>query len=122
MNPEWGRPARIANLGQPSLFVSTGCTSSDVLLAPVLMELQRRGRIGDVTGVGGMPLRDLDVRLFFETSPFSTVGVFAGFRGMLRHGVKVVRAYRRVKDYFLKARPALAILVDNPGLNLWLLS
>jgi lipid-A-disaccharide synthase len=107
---------------RPTVFVSTGCTSADVVLAPVLAELRRRGRIGEAVGMGGTSLRDLGVRLFLETTPLASVGLFASLRVVLRHGARLLPAYRCVKRYFREARPDLVILVDNPGLNLWLLA
>jgi lipid-A-disaccharide synthase len=111
----------MATSARPALFVSTGSTSSDILLAPVLSELRRRGRIGEVVGVGGAPLREQGVRLLFDTTPTSSVGIVAGMRTMLRHAARAIPAYRQVADYFRTVRPALAILVDNPGHNLRLM-
>src|SRR5947209_2957852 len=85
---------------QPAVFVSTGCTSADVVLAPVLAELRRRDCIGEVAGLGGTCLRDLGVRLFLETTPLASVGLFASARVALRHGAQVLPAYQRVKRYF----------------------
>ncbi len=120
MGCEPGEPG--SNREQPAIFVSTGCTSADVVLAPVLAELRRRGCIGEIAGLGGTSLRDRGVRLFLETTPLASVGLFASARVALRHGAQVLPAYQRVKRYFRKVRPALAILVDNPGMNLWLLA
>jgi lipid-A-disaccharide synthase len=105
-----------------SIFVSTGCTSSDVLLAPVLAELRRRGHSGEMVGVGGTPLRDEGVRLLYETTPLASIGPFASFRALVRHGAETLRMYLQVKQHFRQCRPALAVLVDNPGLNLSLVS
>src|SRR5438270_404756 len=104
-----------------SIFVSTGCTSSDVLVAPVLAELRRRGQIDEVVGVGGEPLRDVGVQLLSETTPLASIGHVASLKTLLHHGARTLRMYRQVKRYFQRTRPALAILVDNPGLNLWLM-
>src|SRR5262249_49387413 len=108
--------------GLPSVFVSTGCTSSDIFVAPVLTELQRRGGVGHVAGLGGAPLREQGVELLLDTTPTSTVGWYAGFSAALHQTGAALRAYKDVAAYFRRFRPALAILVDNPGLNLRLLS
>jgi lipid-A-disaccharide synthase len=107
---------------RPALFVSTGCTSADVVLAPVLAELRRRGRIGETAGMGGTSLRDYGVRLFLETTPLAAVGLFAGLRIALRHGLRLFPIYQRIKHYLRSTRPSLVILVDNPGLNLRVLA
>jgi lipid-A-disaccharide synthase len=43
-------------------------------------------------------------------------------QAFLRHADGYRAAYRKTRDYFRDVRPALAILVDNPGNNLRLLS
>lgn len=104
--------------GRPSLFVSTGSTSSDVLLAPVLAELQRRGRIGHITGIGGAPLRELGIPLFSDTTTSSSTGIFAGLAALFRNAGEAMHLFRRVTTHFRRTPPSLVILVDNPGLNL----
>jgi lipid-A-disaccharide synthase len=106
----------------PPIFVSTGSTSSDVMVAPLLRELQRRRRVGEIAAVGGAPLRDLGARLFWDTTPASSVGIVAGYKSALRYTGCILRAYRDVDTYFRTVRPAMCILVDNPGQNLRLLS
>lgn len=105
----------------PPLFVSTGSTSSDMLLAPVLAALRRRGGLGELTGLGGAALRDQGVQLFFDTTHTSSVGVFAGLHTNFRHRIGLLKAHRQVKDYFRKSKPGLAVLVDNPSANLTVL-
>jgi len=104
-----------------SIFVSTGCTSSDVLVAPVLAELRRRGHGMEVNGVGGRPLHDEGVQLLYETTHLASIGPFASLRALVRYGAQTLRMYRQVKEYFRQSPPALALLVDNPGLNFSLL-
>jgi lipid-A-disaccharide synthase len=104
-----------------NLFVSTGSSSSDLLLAPVLAELRRRGRLGEVAGLGGEGLRDQRVRLLFDPTSLSSVGVFASLRSLLLQAGRVLSAYRQIKEYFRDRPPDLAVLVDNPGINLPLL-
>jgi lipid-A-disaccharide synthase len=116
MGRGWPRYPRRGK-AQP-LFVATGSTSSDVLLAPVLAALRRRGRLGEVAGFGGAPLRELGVRLLFDTTSTSSVGVLAGCHTLFRNAHSGLRAYRRAECYFRTARPALVILVDNSGNNL----
>jgi lipid-A-disaccharide synthase len=105
----------------PSLFVSTGSTSSDKLLQPVLAELRRRGRLGAVAGAGGAVLGDLGVQLFMDTTRTASVGTVAGIQSFLRHAGSCLSLLRQVERHFRRQRPALAILVDNSGINLPLL-
>jgi len=106
----------------PSIFISTGSTSSDLLAAPMLRELIRRRLPGDLTALGGAPLRETGASLIQDTTPLSSVGVASSCRSMLRHTAVVIRAYRQVARLFRQNRPDLVILVDNPGQNLRLLS
>lgn len=128
-----GRPAAFATNGCPSLprvlaakpptlFISTGCTSSDIVVAPILAELQRRRKLGTVAGLVGATLRDLGVESFFDSTLTSSVGVVASVQTFLRHARGYLDAYRKTKEFFQHVRPALAILVDNPGNNLRLLA
>jgi lipid-A-disaccharide synthase len=71
-----------------------------------------------MAGFGGSPLRELGVRLFFDTTPASSVGVLAGCHTLFRNAQSGLRAYRLVEGYFRTVRPALVILVDNSGTNL----
>jgi lipid-A-disaccharide synthase len=103
------------------LFVSTGSTSADVLTAPLLVELRRRGRLGNLAGVGGAPLRALGAHLFFDTTSSAAVGCVASVHSLLRHAGRAWKATRMVDRYFQEVRPALAILVDNLGINLRML-
>lgn len=108
-----GRPS-----DRPAVFVSTGCTSSDMMLAPVLARLQDRGVVGEITGVGGAPLRELGVRLYYDPTLMSSVGILYAARNLMRDLSSAYRAYRQVKKAFRKHPPALVVLVDNAGLNL----
>src|SRR5947208_1342757 len=102
---EGGRAAR--------LFVATGCTSADIQLAPVLAALRRRGRLGEVVGFGGAPLRDQGVRLIFDTTATGCVGPLAGLQTLFRNARRSLRAFREAEDLFRTDPPALAVLVDN---------
>ncbi len=106
----------------PSIFISTGSSSSDLLAAPILRELARRRPLGEITALGGAPLREAGAHLLMDTTPLSSVGVASSGRSMLRHAASVIRAYRAVGRLFRQNRPDLVILVDNPGQNLRLLS
>lgn len=114
--PSGGIAARV-----PPLFVSTGSTSSDVLLAPVLAELRRRGQLGEVAGLGGMPLREQGVELFFDSTCTSSFGLFASLHAFFRNTVSTLRAFGQAKKFFRERRPGLAIVVDNSGINLHVL-
>lgn len=107
---------------KPTLFVSTGCSSSDLMLAPVLTALKNRGVVGSMTGLGGEPLAEAGVSLIYDTTPVGAVGLAAGLRTLGRHALTAIRAYREISRSFLETPPSLAILVDNPGLNVRLLS
>lgn len=106
----------------PSIFVSTGSTSSDILLAPVLEELRWRGWQGELVGVGGPRLGATGLRQLFDPTPASSVGPFAGLSVILRYAWSALRTYSRVRNYFRTTPPRLAVLVDNPWLNLPYLS
>ena len=108
--------------GKPKLFISTGCSSSDILVAPLVAELQRRGAVGEISAMGGEPLRELGARLIFDSTPLSTIGTGHGISMFIRKGVKLLRALRQLKQEFKNNPPDLAILVDNAGINFRVLS
>lgn len=99
-----------------SIFVSTGSTSSDVQLTPVLRELKRRGVIASITALGGAPLLEVGAELILDTTPTSSIGFMASVASAVRHW-RLVRHAPRVKEYFRHQRPDLVILVDNFGIN-----
>jgi lipid-A-disaccharide synthase len=89
-----------------------------MLLAPILRELQRRGSVGPIAGIGGKSLRALGVDLFYDTTSSAAVGVVASFASFVEHAGAALSTFRRIDSHFRHARPALAILVDNSGVNL----
>lgn len=106
----------------PAIFVSTGSTSSDMLTAPLLRELIHRRAAGRITALGGQSLREAGAELLMDTTPLSSVGVASSCRSIVCHAATVIRAGRMVARLFRRHRPALVILVDNPGQNLRILS
>jgi lipid-A-disaccharide synthase len=115
----YSRPS--SHTGQPAIFFSTGSTSADLLLKPVLRELQERGSIGLATGVGGTSLRELDVELLHDTTSSAAVGVVASLTSLAQHAGQALSTFRQIDRYFRRVRPALALLVDNSGINLRIL-
>ena len=104
-----------------SVFVSTGSTSSDLLVEPLLRELQVRGIVGEMAGLGGSRLRDLGVSLFFDTTSLSSIGFGAALVATLGKLGAIRDVSRRIDEYFRTVRPGLVILVDNAGINLHIL-
>ncbi|MBX9653925.1 hypothetical protein K2Y11_09955 [bacterium] len=108
--------------GKPKLFISTGCSSSDILVAPLVAELQQRQAVGEIVAMGGEPLRELGARLIFDSTPLSTIGTAHGITMFLGKGFKLLKALKQIKHEFKTNPPDLAILVDNAGINFRVMS
>ncbi|MBY0588555.1 hypothetical protein K2X85_15375 [bacterium] len=104
------------------LFISTGCSSADVLTAPLLAELTRRGLMEETIAVGGEPLRDAGATMLGDSTPWSTIGTAQGIGMFLRSGWRVFQTLRQIDREFKSRPPDLAILVDNAGINFRILS
>lgn len=111
-----------ANAPSSRLFVSTGCSSSDLLLAPLLAELRRRGAVGQIQAFGGEPLREQGAELLYDSTPLSTIGTTHGVSMFIRKGIGTLRALRALDRQFAQDKPDLVILVDNAGINFRVLS
>lgn len=103
--------------GGPTLFVSTGCSSADVVVAPVLAELNRRKAVGSILAVGGEPLCEHGAQRVYDSTPLSTIGTASGIAMLLRSGLEVFRTFRKIKRLFRDSPPDLVLLVDNAGIN-----
>lgn len=101
--------------------MSTGSTSADVMTAPVLAELRRRGRLRSAVGIGGAPLAEQGVERMFDTTPLSAIGIAGSLAVIARNAWEVLGAVRRAEAHFRRRRPDLVMAVDNPAHNIRLL-
>jgi lipid-A-disaccharide synthase len=108
--------------GEKTLFVSTGCSSSDILVAPLVRELLGRGIVGKLQALGGEPLRELGAELIYDTTPLSTIGTAHGLAMFVRRGFGIVNVLRKLDRQFKADPPDLVVLVDNAGINFRVLS
>lgn len=108
--------------GGKKIFVSTGCSSSDVLVVPLLKELMRRGLVSELSAMGGEPLREMGADLVYDSTPLASIGVAQSVSSFLRRGFGLMRALRKLNQSFRADPPDLVILVDNAGINFRVLS
>lgn len=108
--------------GRPTILVSTGCSSADVVVAPVLAELKRREAVGSILAVGGEPLREHVAEILYDSTPLSTIGTSNGIAMFLRSGIQIYRAFHAIKRRLRDNPPDLVLLVDNAGVNFRLLA
>lgn len=108
--------------GKPKLFISTGCSSSDLVAAPLLAELRRRNAVGSILGVGGEPLRDVGAEILYDSTALSTIGTSHLLSTLVKSSWGILRLLREMDRRFKEDPPSLAILVDNSGINFRMLS
>jgi lipid-A-disaccharide synthase len=96
------------------LFVLAGEVSGDMHAAGAIAELLKtRPDIG-VFGIGGEKLRALGAELMYDTRQMSIMG----FVDVLKHSWFLRRVIRELKEAVRREKPAVAFLVDYPGMNL----
>ncbi|TLU51214.1 MAG: lipid-A-disaccharide synthase, partial [Chlorobium sp.] len=96
------------------LFVLAGEVSGDMHAAGVIDELLTARPDLKVFGIGGQKLRALGAELLYDSSQMSIMG----FVDVLKHSGFLRRVIRDLKEAVLREQPAVAFLVDYPGMNL----
>lgn len=99
-----------------SIFVLAGEVSGDLHAAGVVRSLLEARPDVRVFGVGGSRLRDLGADLLYTTDEMSIMG----FVEVLRHASFLRKVIAELKQAILRERPAAALLIDYPGMNLHL--
>lgn len=96
------------------LFVLAGEVSGDMHAAAVIAELIREMPDIGVFGIGGEKLRALGCELLYDTRQMSIMG----FVEVLKHALFLRRVMRDIEAAVRREKPAAALLVDYPGMNL----
>lgn len=99
-----------------SLFVLAGEVSGDLHAAGVIRTLLEARPDVRVFGVGGRRLRELGADLLYTTDQMSIMG----FVEVIRHAPFLRKVIADLKQAVLRERPAAALLIDYPGMNLHL--
>ena len=107
--------------GSP-IFISTGCVSADRVTAPVVRELRARGVDAPMVGLVGEILIEEGVRSIADLNRLSSIGLIGSWSVAAKNLRALQQAHRRLVELFERDRPCLAILVDNPGQNLVVMS
>lgn len=99
-----------------SVFVLAGEVSGDLHAAGVVRSLLEARPGTRVFGVGGPRLKALGAELLYTTDQMSIMG----FVEVLRQASFLKRVIAELKEAVLREKPAVALLVDYPGMNLHL--
>ncbi len=99
----------------PRLFVSAGDTSGDQHAARLLAALRRRLPDLQCEGLGGPELRAAGCRVHEDLVSHAIFGI----GGALRALPEMFGVLRRTAGLFDRRRPDLVLIVDYPGLNLF---
>jgi len=101
-----------------SVFVLAGEVSGDLHAAGVIRTLLDARPEVRVFGVGGRKLQELGAELLYTTDQMSIMG----FVEVLRHALFLRKVIADLKRAIVREKPAVALLIDYPGMNLHLAS
>jgi len=96
-----------------SIFISTGEISGDFYAGEIIKHLQKRRNL-EVFVLGGENAARTGANLIYDTTTIATVGIweiFSTFR-------QWKRVWDRSVDLIRTIRPAVVMIIDNPGFNL----
>ncbi len=99
---------------EPGILWVAGELSGDMHAAAVLRALRRRGFPAPAWGAGGDGLAGAGCDLMFHVRDLAVMGLWE----VLRRLPFLQRVRRALLDRVDRERPALAVLVDYPGMNL----
>jgi lipid-A-disaccharide synthase len=97
----------------PEILVSAGEASSEMYAAQLAAALSKRTG-AHLFGLGGQCMREAGVELVADCSEVAVVGI-TEFFSRVPAGFRILR---RLEREAVKRKPALAIVVDSPALNL----
>jgi len=98
------------------LFILAGEASGDLHAAGAIAELKTQLPDLDIFGIGGQKLQSLGVRLIYHAEEVN----FMGFAEVIKHYPFLRKVFEKVKATILEEKPAAALLIDYPGMNLML--
>jgi len=98
------------------VLLVAGEASGDMHGAELVTALKRSDPTIEVFGVGGERLRAAGMHILVDTASVATMGLVETFGTLGR----LVSAYRQLKRFMVRERPALLVLIDYPEFNLFL--
>lgn len=98
----------------PSILVMAGEASGDHHLAVLISQLKAVAPNLEVFGIGGDRLASVGVHLFHHYKDINTIGLSGGISKL----VKVIGAYRTMKNELMSGKYDLFIPVDFPDVNI----
>ena len=96
-----------------SIFISTGEISGDFYAGEIIKHLQRRNDL-EVFALGGENAVQAGAHLVYDTTAIATVG----FWELLSTLKQWKEAWNQSLSIIQNLRPAVVVLIDNPGFNL----
>ncbi|HOE91506.1 MAG TPA: lipid-A-disaccharide synthase [Candidatus Cloacimonadota bacterium] len=96
----------------PTFFWIAGENSGDLHASYVMKELGQYGY--NHIGIGGYQMQRMGLKPLFPFNKFNVMG----FLEVIKHLRFFSKVEKTIKEYFIKNKPDILILVDYPGLNL----
>jgi lipid-A-disaccharide synthase len=93
-------------------MISAGETSGELYGALLSRALLRKWPDTEITGIGGHHMKNEGVRLIAETS--GSLGLVE----TVRHWGQLFSTFRKAREFILKNRPDILVLIDFPDFNL----
>ena len=97
-----------------TILLLAGETSGDTLGANLVLQLKKNKLPIEFMGMCGSQMRAAGVTQLINADEHGIVGISAIF-GKLK---ELYCAFKTLKKYIKKTKPALVVLIDNPGFNL----
>ncbi len=94
------------------VMISAGETSGELYGALLSRELQKKWPDTEIAGIGGHHMKKQGVHLIAEMS--GSLGLVETFR----HWGQLFSAFRKAREFLLKNRPDIVVLIDFPDFNL----
>lgn len=98
----------------PTIFISAGESSGDMHGAELVQSLKKIAPQLSFYGLGGEEMEKAGVKLFYNIVEIAVVGLLEVTTNIL----KFVKIFYSTVGKLKQDKPDLAILIDNPGLNL----
>ncbi len=98
----------------PRIFLSAGEASGDQYGAELIVELHRRIPGAEFFGLGGLKMADAGLVRLVRAEDVAHMGITE----VIRHMPSVFAKYRLLVRAIKEQRPAAAVLIDFPDVNL----
>ncbi len=99
---------------EPWIFLSAGEASGEHYGVLLMEELRRRVPAARFFGMGGARMAALGFERVVRSEDVAVMGITE----VIRHLPRIYREYRRLKQAIRERRPAAAVLIDFPDVNL----